>query len=170
MESFHGMLNCYVFNIWALFLEMHIFEVVTCYITLPWSNQPIFFSGSLNVYYSSFSCFFPRSNRCYDNWKIVFFLFPWQLLLGKQIPSSLKEWNQTNTEFSRNIVIKLCLPQSNDADPGVGVKRYQKLFFEFLLPFVIYRTGFYLLFNIPYFFKSPLIASWAFRAQIPRTF
>ena len=32
--------------------------------------------------------FFALSNRIYDHWKIVFFWFPSQPLLGKQIPSS----------------------------------------------------------------------------------
>ena len=73
------------------------------YLTLRWSNQPIFFSHILNLLDSNFyEAFFPRNNRCYDNWKIVYFLFSWQPLLGK------KFFHQNNASYqSKKISIKI---------------------------------------------------------------
>ena len=111
--------------------------------------------------------FFPRSNRCYDNWKIAFFLFPWQSFLGKQIPSlynpaylsklSLKKCSQTDKEFSRKVVIKVYhLPHCDDTSNRVKTHQF---FFLFLLPFSICLSGFYLWFNMVYLLKILLIAS-----------
>ena len=62
---------------------------------------------------------FLRSNHCYDNWKSVIFQFPWQSLLGRQIPSlnnatyqsklSLKKCSQFDKVYSRENVTKLYL-------------------------------------------------------------
>ena len=95
---------------------MRIFEALTFYFPshLSYAINSIF---SLIVYiykfYVSDKESFTLSNHCCDNWKIVFFLLPWQQLLGKQIPSSRqpdyqsklsqKKWSQTY-KFSRKIV------------------------------------------------------------------
>ena len=119
------------------------------------------------------SCFwlniFLLSNHCCDKWKIVFFLFPWQSLLGKQILSSqswglsiqttvpLKNWIQTYKDYSKNCC-KSVSSISKDWDPKNGIKMQQKLVFEFLLPLVIYLSGFHLL-NVSYFSQNFVMTS-----------
>ena len=47
---------------------------------------------------------------------------------------------------------------SKDSDPRNGIKMQQKLVFEFLLPLVIYLSGFHLL-NVSYFSQNFVMTS-----------
>ena len=120
-KSWKKVWNYNFFFFWFFFLKMRIFEALTFYFPshLPYAINSIF---SLIVYiykfYVSDKESFTLSNHCCDNWKIVFFLLPWQQLLGKQIPSSRqpdyqsklsqKKWSQTY-KFSRKIVPVFCI-------------------------------------------------------------
>ena len=81
MEDSHNYLSIFNFSV---FLKMYIFEVETFYLAYYLSSQLNFFSGSMYLEDScSWWIIFPLSNWSHDNWKNVFFLFPWQRLLGK---------------------------------------------------------------------------------------
>ena len=49
VEDCHEMRNSYAFEFRTFFLKFYIFEVGAFYLTLPWSIQSKFFSGSLNL-------------------------------------------------------------------------------------------------------------------------
>ena len=125
-----------------------------------------FFSPSAYPINSFFSGI---SNRSYDNSKNLFSLFSWQPLLGKQILSSqyagyqskllkncqkkVKQMIQTDKDYSKKqIVAKVAFstPMLRTQNLTMGSKYSESSFFEFLLPLVIYMSGFDLL-NMSYF-------------------
>ena len=65
-----------LFNFWTLVLKIYIFEVAF-YLSNCLSSQlsflVVFCIYNIHVFNEAFS---PLSNRFYDNWKNVFFLFP----------------------------------------------------------------------------------------------
>ena len=65
------------------------------------------------IYLSDGAFISPLSNHYYYNWKIVFFLFPWESLLGKQTHSrnqvvinlnylKPENWSQTDRYYLKN--------------------------------------------------------------------
>ena len=93
----------------------------------------------------------------------MFFLFPLHPLLGKHILSSqscnlsipttasLKNWSKTYKKYSENLLQRFTsTPIAKDPEPKNGIKMQQKLLSGFLLPLVIYLSGFDL-FNVLFF-------------------
>ena len=105
--------------------------------------------------------FFSLSNRCYDNGKISFFLFPWLPLLEKKnslkkimklsIQVSLKSEIKQIRNSQKKVVMKV-YPIVMTETTVTGSKPIKNYFFGFLLPFVIYLSGCYLHFKMPYSF------------------
>ena len=75
-------------NFQAFFLKKYIFEVVAYFLASCLFNQLTFSVAvrSYKIHLFGEALIFPLSSHCYDNWKSVFFLFPWEPL--KQIHSS----------------------------------------------------------------------------------
>lgn len=114
---------------------------------------------------------FYSSNRSYDNWKSVFFLISWQLLLRKQIHTSqscsvstqttvsLKYWSERD-KTQKNYFCKdlSSTPLQRTQTLTVGSKCSESFIFGFLLPLVLFLSGFDML-NMPYFSHIPTMAS-----------
>ena len=88
MEGSQKLWNSFFF-FYALFLKICSFKVVTFCLAYTYPVNSIF-SVIVCIYETHISDeeVFTFTNHYYDNWNIVFFLFPWQSLLGRQISSS----------------------------------------------------------------------------------
>ena len=81
--------NVMFFNFWPLFLEIYILDVAYYFLPSTYPANSIF-SVVAWIYMIHFSdkAFFPPFSHCYCDWECLFFLFPLQRLLRKQISST----------------------------------------------------------------------------------
>ena len=125
----------------AFFQNMHIWgcDIFTRLVLIQ-ATQTVFYISKIHDFDDT--CFFFFSATKW-NLKSGFFLFPWQVLLGKQIPSSkscglsiqlsLKKWSQTDKNYLRNDCSKgeSPTPLIKTQTPTMGSKCSNDCFFDF---------------------------------------